>query len=159
MLMSFEKAGDEERVLLKRMDGPPKYKGRARYSLCIRTRSLCLAKTHHPSNGLFNVTHPYPHRQNQRRLTGLVDSLVKSTITPHLSTRNQSNTLPPRLGPLGPLVLGTQRFYFHILPESTALRPSRQKLHPGLSIRHWLLLRNFDTPSTPPTVPIHDPVQ
>ena len=78
---------------------------------------------------------PYPRPQKQRRLT-LIDSLIKSTIIPHLSTRNQCNTLHPYLGPLGPLVLGTQRFSFGILPADLPLsgRPAE-----NFTPRHWLI--------------------
>ena len=55
--------------MLTGIDGLPMCGGRAWSSLRIRTRSLCHVEKHHPLNGLFNVTPPYPHHQNQRRLT------------------------------------------------------------------------------------------
>ena len=85
---------------------------------------------------------PYPRPQKQRRLT-LIDSLIKSTITPHLSTRTQSNTLHPYLGPLGPLVLGTQRFSFVILPAD--LPPSGRPTE-NFTPRHWLIPASTSAP-------------
>ena len=61
--------------------------GRAWYSLRILTRSLCHVEKHHHLNGLFNITPPYPHQQNQRRLTLSTPLHLKPNQQPPSSPR------------------------------------------------------------------------